>query len=413
MNSIYPISCFDNNYKVSFNGLFSRKKNNDVYVLPYGKTSIMNGEARTAIPEDSIIHFRDTYSIDLTKKDLKAKIKKLKKDKSLIIGREDINPNDTSISRKQFELKKIDGVLYIQNLSQFGTQFTLLNPKDTNPVNDCPKPVNIRNPQNTGFANFDPKYLRSKYSENNLDFRKMIKQKYNELRLAKYSDVSTFGNDVPNGIINIQQAIDTAPRNGYIAQEDVWNYRFFQYGCPDDIVERISLNVKAQPSLIKELDELFISGRYVDAKGSICQVPESQRVPGYYKTYATARTWTSRHDPITMYFSRNLTPEIINAVSDISQKYARPSCNGMPLVGALPGKPWISKEKEPDEASLIKLAKKAERLNTYLKDVILSESYDHWDYKNGYSDFALSAGEFTAMKIITDEYNAYLRLPRR
>lgn len=408
--NIYPINSVDNNYKVSFNGLFSKKKNDNVYVLPYGKTSIMNGEARTAIPEDSIIHFRGTYSIDLTTKDMKAKIKKLKRDKSIIIGREDINPNDTSISRKQFELKKIDGVLYIQNLSQFGTQFTLLNPNETVPVNDCPKPVNVRKPQ--GFTNFDPKYLRSKYSEKDPDFRGMIDQKYTELRIAKYSDVSTFGNDVPNGIINIQQAISTPPKNGGIMPQNGWHYRHFQYGLPEDVVERLSLNVKADPALIWELDELFRTGRYTDFKGKACRIPENKRVPGYYKTYDVARKWTVRHDPITMYFSRNLTPEMINAVSDISQKYARPSCNGMPLVGALPGKPWISNEKEPDEASVAQLAQRAERLDSRLKDVILSKAYRHWDYRNGYSDFALSAGEFTAMKVITDEYDAYLRLPR-
>ena len=86
----------------------------------------------------------------------------------------------------------------------------------------------------------------------------------------------------------------------------------------------------------------MISGSYTDLNGRRCQVPKDRMVPGYYKTYSDASRWTHRHDPITMYFSGQPTPQMLNALCDISQKYARPSCNGMPLICAIDGEPWIS-----------------------------------------------------------------------
>lgn len=414
MNSLYPINSVDKSFNVSFNGLFSRKKNEVApYILPYGKTSIMNGEARVGIPEDSVIRLRDTYDIDLTTKEMKKKIKKLKKNDSIIIGRADINPDDLSISRKQFELRKIDKVLYVYNLSQNGTEIQVFNPNAQTQISDVPKPVNARRTQNNSFVNLDPKYLRARYGQPNLDFTQLVEMKYNELRVGNYSLESTFGRDIEHSIQRVQQAVDTVPARGSINPLNCWNYRHFQYGFLPNIVERISLNVKADPGLIRELDELFITGRYTDMKGNRCQVPENKRVPGYYKTYGNVKRWTYRHDPITMYFAKEVTPEMTNAISDISQRYARPSSNGMPLVRALPGKPWIAKEQEPREEMLPPILAKAEKLSPQLKQAILGLCYEHWNDQTGYSDFIISAGYFEALKIVTDEYDAYLRLPRR
>ena len=398
MNNICPNINYAKN--VSFSGLFSKKKN-DVFVLQYGRSSVLSGESRVAIPEDSVISFRDTFNIDLTTKEMKSKIKNLRKNDSIIIGRNDINPGDTDISRKQFELKKIDKQLYICNLSQFGTEFTLLRTAPA--VRTYPKPANIV--QRQPLVNYNPNYLKARYGQPNLDFRMLFEQKYDDIRIAKYSDASTFvGND-------IQTAVNTQPKNGFVWSERGWKFRHFNNGFtkPEN---RISLNVKADANLIRELDELFISGRYTDAYGRRCVVPKDKFVPGCYKTYADVKQWTCRHDPITMYFSKHMTPEFLNAVSDVAQKYARPSCNGIPLVGEVAGKPWISTEKEPCEDDLRPMLEKAQRIKPSLVDTIKHTCYKHWDYRNGFRDFFVSAGKFEAIKIVLDEYNAYLRLGR-
>lgn len=406
MINLYPnINNNDSAKNISFNGLFSRKKEPVVFMLKYGQGSVLSGEARTPIPEESIINFRDSYKIDLTKSPLKERIKKLKKDDSIVIGRADINPDDITISRKQFELRKIDKVLYVCNLSQFGTDFTLLNPNQTMAPKNFPKPVNTR--QFNPFVNLNPQYLKSVYDKPQINFRELFDRKYNEMRIAKYSYDSTFTN---GSLSYIQQAIMTPPENGHIHQENCWNYRGFQYGYPDNITNRVSMNVKADPRLMNELDEFMMTGRYIDLKGRQCRVPKQLMVPGYYKTYTDAKRWTDRHDPITMYFSGEPTNEMLNALSDISQKYARPSCNGISLVNALPGKPWISAQKEPKEEFLKPVLKKAEGLNPNLLSSILSACYRHWDYQNGYRDFFVSAGEFDAIKFVVEEYDAFLRL---
>ena len=389
---------------VAFKGLFSRKKN-DVFVLQYGRSSVMSGDAMVAIPEDSVISFRDKYNIDLATKEMKAKIKKLKKNDSIIIGRSDINPDDTTISRKQFELRKIDKVLYIKNLSQFETEFTLLSTASSPTGRTYQRPANVV--QRQPLVNYNPTYLKARYGgQQPLNFQQLFNMKYDDIRLAKYSNESTFvGND-------IQGAIDTKPKNGHILHQNNWNYRYLNNGWSGLETNRISLNVKADANLIKELDELLTSGTYTDVNGRRCVVPKNKFVPGYYKTYDDAKMWVVRHDPVTMYFSKPMTPEFLNAVSDVSKKYARPSCNGIPLAGEVPGKPWISTEKEPCEEDLRPMLERAKRLNPSLPDAIKYSCYDHWDYRSGFRDFCVSAGKFEAINMVLDEYDAYLRLCR-
>ena len=75
MTDFYP-NISNNTKPVSFGGLFSKKNKVDVFMLKYGQKSTLSGESRTPIPDESIINFRDTYQIDLTKSPLKEKIKK-------------------------------------------------------------------------------------------------------------------------------------------------------------------------------------------------------------------------------------------------------------------------------------------------------------------------------------------------
>lgn len=302
------------------------------------------------------------------------------------------------------EFKKISNVLYICNLSQFGTQFTLQKPHSTEQPSNYPRPANVR-PYNP-YVNVNPEYLRSRYGNPQNSFTALFDKKYDDIRIARYTDASTF----TGPLSYIQNAVSTPPRVGNIHQQSCWNYRHFQYGIPHNITDRVSMNVKADPRLIQELDELMITGSYTDLNGRRCQVPQDRMVPGYYKTYSDASRWTHRHDPITMYFSGQPTPQMLNALCDISQKYARPSCNGMPLICAIDGKPWISTEKEPQEEFLKPILAKAERLNPEMKNAVLSTCYERWDYQNGYRDFLVSAGQLDAIRFVLDEYEAYLKL---
>jgi len=58
------------------------------------------------------------------------------------------------------------------------------------------------------------------------------------------------------------------------------------------------------------------------------------------------------------------------------------------------------------------MLEKAQRIKPSLVDTIKHTCYKHWDYRNGFRDFFVSAGKFEAIKIVLDEYNAYLRLGR-
>ena len=154
-----------------------------------------------------------------------------------------------------------------------------------------------------------------------------------------------------------------------------WFYRNPRGKYASKIKERISLNVVADKRLLDELDNLLLNGEYINRNGQKVKV----KIPkdSYYKT-DDLQGWTQRHDPITMYFSDNVSQELVDAIAEISRKYARTSANAKPLYNAVSGKPWIAVDKEPTSSDFKKLYKEALTLNKNLAEAIKEKVGSDW-----------------------------------
>ncbi len=330
--------------------------------------------------EGAVFALGNNSTLDFNSPAMKSKLAGMKDGDIIVLGRNDINPNDAGISRNHLQIIKTGGKLYINDISFNGTR--IIKPE----INSSSQ-----------FANFDSQYLRKVYG-NNPNFWQISNDVYDRIRKTEYSPESTF----KKGVAAMQNAIDEKPIDGYNIEQNGWCYRKQRGVSFDGAVERMSLNVTADPSLLKELDTFFRTGEYIDAKGVKHRLTDSQTVMSYYKTPLTASKWTNRHDPITIYCNGKIPDAMLNAIADISSRYARPSANGVPLVGAVEGKPWIAKEASPQEDYFEQLYSKANALNPYLASAMKSQVYKH-------GDFLASSGQITSFEIMIAEYEAYLK----
>ena len=303
------------------------------------------------------------------------KFNSMRNGESFIIGREAIGVNDISInndyvSGNHLKVEKINGEIYITDLSTNGTTL------------------------NSTKANYAARYspeLHQKFKNANYGhFYNEIQDNYNNLRRAKYS----YNESVRSNITDAD-LMDTTNVNMY--ESGGWFFRY-QKGHsaidPDLVADRMSLNVVADKNLLTELDRLCSTGTYVNSNGQTVRInmPECT-----YKTPQTLKDFTTRHDPITMYFETKVSPDVENAIADIASKYARQSKDGKGLMNALEGKPYIAHEAyiTPEEAQA--LWHEAQQLNPSLGDALLKEL-------NEYNDWNCSTGQFAACKKLVDEY---------
>ncbi len=175
---------------------------------------------------------------------------------------------------------------------------------------------------------------------------------------------------------------------------------FIYRGYVSDPVERLSLNVSANENLIKELDILCSTGKYINSQGKISQL--NNMTPFSYKTPAEVKNWGDREDPITLYFKHMINDETYSAIVDITKKYARGSLN-YPVSSVTP---WIGKELYVTDEMVKNLLQKAKNVDKKIYNLISS-------YCSGYcsgGSYNMSTGQYNAMDHVVNEYTDYLKL---
>ncbi|MBE7713256.1 MAG: FHA domain-containing protein [Cyanobacteria bacterium SIG26] len=329
------------------------------------------------VSPDQTIRLGDAVDINLA--DLQNRFNAMSDGDSFIIGREatginDIKINSGYISAQHLKVEKINGKIYITDLSS--THGTILN---------CSKP--------NYAARWTPE-LKDKFTNaDGSDFATMIENNYDELRGANYSiEESVRGNITDADLINHRNNKDMG-----LYGSNGWYFRSPRNRTPVDVsncVDRISLNVVADKRLLSELDRLCTTGVYVNAQGQTVKINMPDCT---YKTPATIESFTTRHDPITMYFSENISSEVETAIAEIASKYARRSSNGKALMNALDGKPYIAHEAYVSVGEAQSLYNEALQLNPELADAV--------KYKlGGYKDWNTSTGMYAACKRLVKEY---------
>ena len=313
--------------------------------------------------------------VDINFADFEAKFNAMRDGDSFIIGREvngvnDIRINNEFVSGQHLKVEKINGEIYVTDMSTNGTTLNSTKPDYA--------------------AQYSPQ-LQQKFANANYgDFTNMINDNYRNLRRANYSlEESVSGN-----ITNADLANDA---NVNIYESGGWFFRYQKGHRPVDasrVADRISLNVVADKNLLAELDRLCATGTYVNANGQTVRVNMPDCT---YKTPQSLQGYTTRHDPITMYFEREVSEDVQNAIADIAGKYARQSSNGKSLMNALEGKPYIAHEAYTSPKEAQALWKEAEQLNPSLADAIHQELNDDGTWN-------CSTGQFAACKKLVDEY---------
>lgn len=351
----------------SYQGVF--RPDADIACPPY--TPVM-------VAPDSKIRLANHVDIDL--QDFQSRFDLMQDGDSFLIGRTVSGPNDICInneyvSGQHLKIEKIDGKIYVTDLSS--SNGTVINTTK-------PDYAAQWHPQTSGrYANATSD-----------DFYRIADQYYDDLRLANYSYESSVNP-------NIRQS-DVMPEEGIMRTENItgfgmrgwfWRKPRRLQGEPN-IVDRISLNVKADKKMLEELDRLMQTGEYVNKQGRTVKldVPE-----GYYKTPQTLEDWGSRHDPITMYFSETISQDLQNAIADITEKYARTPSNGKALMNSLEGKPWIAHEAYTSVETAKGLYEEARRLNPELAKAMYYQL-------GGNEGWNCSTGMYAAAKRMVDEY---------
>lgn len=320
-------------------------------------TTVLKPKESTLFPLDTKIIKVGNSTMDLEANGLGQAIKNMKDGDNFILGRADINPKDSAISSQHFQIYKNNGKVYIVDLSRNGTRIS-----------------------NTKVSS-------------NIDYKALYNGVYDSIRKANYTPESSFKASAEA----MQSAIEKAPVGSKNIKQGGWSYRMINDVDGDDIVDRISLNIVADPGIISELDLLLSKGTYKNSAGQIVKLPDFALTKGYYKTPQSINGWLTRHDPITMYFDGKVSNELTNAIKEVTQKYARKSANGVPLLGALPDASWVAKEISPNENSLINLYERAMSINPEIAKCIKGEcmSDGRW---------IASSGQVASFEKILEEY---------
>ena len=132
----------------------------------------------------------------------------------------------------------------------------------------------------------------------------------------------------------------------------------------------------------------------------------------YYKTPEDVSDWTKRHDPITIYSCKKITPEFLEAIKEIGRKYQRPNCTQIPLCGAQKDAPYLSCEQEASEELYNKIAHRALRHNKRFAEAMYDFCYKT-DHHTGRAKFRASTGMLLSMEMALDEYIEFLRITQK
>lgn len=251
-----------------------------------------------------------------------------------------------------------------------------------------------------------------------------IKLKYMKLREADFPESRIVDKnwstnaEIPHHGMSIEQNGDWNYHKSPIVKHNILDYKIFpKY--------RISLNCIANGNLFLALDEYFSLGK-INGK-----VVRSNPVNGYYKTPRRGddNMWLTRSDPVTLYFMEEVDNQLIEDIKEITKPYRNPiktpETDKVFAQGQLKDAEWMSYSKESQPEDLVKLMKRAEKLNLDLaRGVRMLAKADGISVENEkgkkkflvegdlYTQlFRISAGQYYAINEYIDEYErAHSRL---
>ena len=347
--------------------------------LNMGEVKKLQNRKWTLLPNYGVtFELAEVEKLDVNSKQIQGKLKKLKNNESLIIGRKDFPSQNLYISRRHLEFKKYKGNIYVRDISTNGTIMYA-----------------------DGLSkNYDFKYLREKYSKNP-DFKEIIMEKCSFLRGCKYSNEATF----VSGLRPIQAAISEEMEYGYKRKVQNQIHRRFdrmKYGN-NNVKQEMFLNVVAHSYLIKELDDFFATGFYKDKNGQWQYVEDIENICAYYVTPANAANWANLLYPIRICSINDISESFYNAIAEITEKYKRESRNNIQLEEKYSETPWISVQNRPNEKKLYSLAVKAKNINKKLGQVVFSCCFNSKGFP------IADVYEYNACKCIIEEYEEFLK----
>lgn len=199
----------------------------------------------------------------------------------------------------------------------------------------------------------------------------LLEALYKDLRLGEYPARDLITKNIENITSKETNLIKVKNQNG-------WHYRIPVGRKSAKTLERVSINAKADENLIKELDDLFASGR----------------VKGYYKTPDTSLNWLERHDPITIYLDEKATQKTLDEVKAVCEKYVRSK------EDVLVGNKFASGmalQKSPDEQDIQAILEQAKNIDDVLEQVLRVQFTDN---KSG--KLITSAGYMDSAKKLLD-----------
>lgn len=167
---------------------------------------------------------------------------------------------------------------------------------------------------------------------------------YKDLRLGEYSTSNIITKDIDKITAQSSSLIKVKNAHG-------WHYRIPNSRQGKETVDRISVNALADESLIRELDDLFSSGK----------------VKGYYKTPDQALNWLERHDPITIYLDEAANKNTLDAIKSVCQKYIRSTDDVLLGDKFAPG---MALQKSPAPKDIEALLSQAQTVDPQLENVL-------------------------------------------
>ena len=334
---------------INFSGILNFSPKHVVFTNPYTMPTLIQQGANCMLPNNKYVELPSNFGdivigrqlvLDLTSEPFQNMFKNMKNGQEVILGRNNFDKADETISRQHIKFIKDGGKIYAQDCSTNGTKFIA----------------------NGKYKNYSKDYLKQTYS-NIIDFTSIIDGKYNSIRRAQYSPTDTLRENE----FTIQKAIWSDPVKGYSSKNGYWMYRIVPERYPGrNIVERMSLNAVAHPGLLYELDELIANGRYTDKEGRLHRLTNLDNVKVEYKVPCEPINWTKRHDTVTIYSGNKMSQDFINGVCAIGEKYQRKNISNMPLSGAIQEKPYAAIEEEPNAKRVSELVDQAFRIDRNL-----------------------------------------------
>ena len=335
---------------------------------------------------DTKIRLANKVDIDLS--DFRTKLQNMKDGDSFYIGRTVNGPDDIRIpndyvSGTHLKIEKVNGKIVVTDMGS--TNGTILNTT-----------------QPDYAAKFKPREIYDKFGagkDNGETFYREYDRNYNNLREASYTKESS----IRGSVYEFDEALSTANPGIKLTYENGWLWHRPKNGCKGLGKDRVSLNVVGDKKLIEELDRLITKGEFIDKNGKLVKLKNKEFTKGFYKTCLDSDDWLTRHDPITMYFDEKVSPEMLDALAQVTEKYARKPSNGKALMNSLEGKPWIANEIYTPEEQIENLWKRAGRLNSDLADMIYREANEHGHWN-------VSTGQYAALEKLVNEYEMFLKM---